>query len=170
MAAWTCPDCHRQFGATGQGHMCRPGLTVAEFLDASPAFTGPVFERVRDHLVAVDREHADGRLIIDPLSTKVLFKNGPTFCILDVKTKWVAVGFSLRRRIESGRLSRRVADDGSKFFHVVNVDDPELIDDEFRAWLTEAYLHGEEPAQAAAGAGDPMVPDDIDFVIAPPPT
>jgi hypothetical protein len=149
--------------------MCRPGVTVDEFLDASPDFIGPVFERVHEHLVAVDREADGGTLIVDPLATKVLFKNGPTFCILEVKTRWVAVGFSLRRRLDSGRLSRKVADYGSKFFHVINVADPELIDDEFRAWLTEAYFHGEEPAQGSAGAGDPMVPDDVDIVIAPPP-
>ena len=169
MPIWTCPDCRREFGATGQGHMCQPGLTVAEFLDRSPDFTGPVFEAVHDHLVSVDREHAEGSLIVDPLAGKVLFKNGPTFCILDVKTKWVAVGFSLRRRLDSGRLSRKVVDDGSKCFHVVNVADPVLIDDEFRTWLTEAYLHGGEPAQPASVGSDPMVPDDIDFVIAPPP-
>jgi len=149
--------------------MCQPGLSVEEFIEASPDFTASVFQAVHDHLVVVDRAHDDGQLIVDPLATKVLFKNGPTFCILDVKTKWVAVGFSLRRRLESGRLSRKVTDYGSKFFHVVNVDDPELIDDEFREWLAEAYSHGDEPAQAAAGAGDPMVPDDVDVVIAPPP-
>ena len=173
MAVWTCPDCRRKFGAAGQGHMCQPGLTVVEFIDVSPGFAGPVFERVLEHLVAVDDQHDDGNLIVDPLAKKVLFKNGPTFCVLDVKTKWVAVGFSLRRRLESGRLSRKVADYGSKFFHVVNVDDPELIDDEFRGWLTEAYVRagsgGDEPTQGAAGGGDPMVPDDVDFVIAPPP-
>ncbi len=149
--------------------MCQPGLSVAEFLDASPPFVKPVFEAVQDHLVAVDREQGDGSLIVDPLAAKVLFKNGPTFCILDVKTKWVAVGFSLRRRLESGRLSRKVIDDGTKYFHVVNVTDPDAIDDEFRGWLIEAYLHGDEPAEAASAGSDPMVPDDVDIFIAPPP-
>jgi len=148
--------------------MCRPGLTVAEFLDASPDFVAPVFERVRDHLVEVDRAHDDGTLIVDPLDGKVLFKNGPTFCILDAKKKWVGVGFSLRRRLASDRLSRKVADYGNKFFHVVNVDDAAMIDDEFADWLTEAYFHGDEPAESVGGV-DPMVPDDVDIVIAPPP-
>jgi hypothetical protein len=149
--------------------MCQPGLTVAEFLRSSPPFTGPVFDAVSEHLVAVDRDQGTGTLIVDPLASKVLFKNGPTFCILDVKTKWVAVGFSLRRQLDSGRLSRKVVDYGAKYFHVVNVADPELIDGEFREWLTEAYFHGDEAADSAPTGNDPMVPDDVDIIISPPP-
>lgn len=154
--------------------MCEPGLTTAQFLAASPDFVAPVFERVRDHLVAVDRDQHDGAgdhqrsLIVDPLDGKVLFKNGPTFCVLEVKKKWVGVGFSLRRRLESGRLSRKVVDYGNKYFHVVNIDDADQIDDEFEDWLTEAYFHGDESSESVSGS-DPMVPDDVDIVIAPPP-
>ena len=181
MAAWTCPDCKREFGAVGRGHICTPGSTVDEFLHASPAFVGPVFERVHEHLVSIDAD-ADGDLIVDPLPKKVLLKNGPTFAILEVKTKWVAVGFSLRRRLDSGRLSRKVADYGSKFFHVVNVTEADEVDDELCDWLTEAYHHGDPDAAdafrdrlasgdddaVASASDDPMLPDDIDFEIAPP--
>lgn len=169
MAPWTCPDCKRSFGAVGRGHMCSPGLTVEQFLLDAPGFVEPVFRAVNDHLRAVDDDHG-GDLIVDPVPHKVLFKNGPTFCIVDVKTKWVAVGFSLRRPLETGRLSRKISDSGGRYYHVVNVDDPDLIDDEFRAWLTEAYHHGAAGKAAARSPInlDPMVPDDIDFEIAPP--
>jgi hypothetical protein len=48
--------------------------------------------------------------------------------------------------------------------------DPALIDDELREWLTEAYHHGANGQGAAPKPSrlDPMVPDDIDFEIAPP--
>ena len=161
MVIWTCPNCDRSFGAKGQGHMCLPGLTIEEFLADVPDFVAPVLTRVRDHLVDVDASDAHGGLIVDPLvKKKVLFKNGPTFCIVDVKKKWVAVGFSLRRKLESGRLSRKVSEYGNKFFHVVNVVDPDDIDDEFCDWLTEAYHHGTE---ASPSSFDPMVPDDVDI-------
>lgn len=169
MAVWTCPDCRRDFGAVGRSHICQPGVSVDAFLAGAPAFVPPVFDAVHEHLVAVDDRDEHGALIVDPIDGKVLFKNGPTFCILEVKTKWVAVGFSLRRQLESGRLSRKVLDYGTKFFHVVNVSDPEQVDDEFRDWLSEAYRHGDEPAEPAVSSGDPMVPDDVDIVIAPPP-
>lgn len=166
MAVWTCPDCDRDFGAVGRNHMCTPGLTIDAFLDGAPEFVAPVFRRVHEHLLSIDEEG----LIVDPLAKKVLFKNGPTFCILDVKTKWVAIGFTLRRKLESARLSRKTADYGGKFHHVVNVDDPDLIDDEFESWLTEAFHHGVERSSddAMASGSDPMIPDDIDFEIAPP--
>ncbi len=174
MTTWTCPDCQREFGAVGRNHMCSPGLSVDRFLAAAPAFVAPVFERVHEHLVALDEE-VGGDLIVDPLAGKVLFKNGPTFCIVDAKTKWVAIGFSLRRRLESGRLSRKVSDAGNRFYHVVNIADPELVDDELVGWLTEAYHHGDDargrevPDGAANVSRAPMVPDDVDFEIAPPP-
>ena len=179
MAAWTCPDCNRRFGAVGRGHMCTPGLSIDEFVQGSPGFVGPVFDRVHEHLLAVDAA-ADGELIVDPLAKKVLLKNGPTFAILDVKTKWVAVGFNLRRQLESDRFSRKVAENGGKFFHVVNVVEPESIDDELCGWLTEAFHHGDPDAadafrdrqvgdvSSASSSDDPMMPDDIDFEIAPP--
>ncbi len=169
MATWTCPDCNRDFGAVGRGHMCSPGLTTAEFVASVPEYVAPIFRAVHDHLRRVDTE-VDGDLIVDPLAKKVLFKNGPTFCILDVKTKWVAVGFSLRRGLETGRLSRKTSEQGGRYYHVINVDDPALIDGEFREWLTEAYHHGAGGKGAASKPSrlDPMVPDDIDFEIAPP--
>jgi len=160
MVVWVCPECDREFGAVGRNHMCSPGLTATEFIAASPDFVGPVFHRVNDHLTRVDESDDGGSLIVDPLpKKKVLFKNGPTFCVLDVKTKWVAVGFSLRRQIQSGRLSRKTVDYGDKFFHVVNVADAGDIDDEFCDWLTEAYHHGQE----SKPSNDPMVPDDVDI-------
>lgn len=80
------------------------------------------------------------------------------------------MGFSLRRSLQTGRLSRKTTDYGARFYHVINVTDPAAIDDEFCEWLTEAYHHGASGSASAAQGGDvdPMVPDDIDFEIAPP--
>lgn len=149
--------------------MCEPGLSVAEFLEGTAPYVRPVFERVSGILADVDAS-SDGDLIVDPLDGKVLFKNGPTFCILDVKTRWVAVGFSVRRRIESGRFSRKVTEYGGKFHHVVNVDDVEMIDAELADWLAESYHLGDPTHSSGGTAGassDPMIPDDVDFEINP---
>jgi hypothetical protein len=160
MATWTCPDCRRDFGAVGRNHVCSPGLSIDDFVAASPAWVEPVLTVVHAHLIDIDATEGTGDLIVDPLTTKVLFKHGPTFCILDVKTKWVAVGFSLHRKLTSGRLSRKVLDYGDKFFHVINVVDAADVDDEFRDWLTEAYHAG---VTARPSLHDPMVPDDVDI-------
>ena len=149
--------------------MCSAGLTVEAFLADAPSFVPPVFHAVHGHQQSVDYQ-VGGDLIVDPLAKKVLFKNGPTFCILDVKTKWVAIGFSLRRSLQTGRLSRKTSDNGGRYYHVINVTDPASIDEEFCEWLAEAYHHGASGNRATAKPSDvdPMVPDDIDFEIAPP--
>ena len=152
--AWTCPDCDRSFGARGRQHLCAPGLTLEEFFAGARPEAEPIFAVIDAHLQTLD-----GDLIVDPLAKKILFKTGPTFAILESMTKWVAIGFTLYRRLESGRLSRKVVDDGGKYHHVVNLTSADQVDEELLEWLGEAF-HGDDPP--ASGAGDPLVPDDID--------
>ncbi len=166
MERWTCPKCSREFGKTNQGHMCNPGLTVAEYFATANDWERPIFDKVAEHLQGL------GDVIVDPLAIGILFKNGPMLCELRAKKKWTALGFFLRRRLTSNKLSRKVADYQGKFFHVINVDDPADIDDEILAWLTEAYhiaggnleaaARAADPASSAADDDQPMVPDDID--------
>ncbi len=151
--AWTCPDCKRSFGAKGRNHMCQPGLTLEEHFAAARPEAAPIFEVINAHL-----ETLDGDLIVDPLSKKILFKNGPTIAILESMTKWVALGFTLRRRVVSTRFSRKVIDYQGKFYHVVNLTSAAQVDDELLEWLSEAFHKGDGPSVGA----DPMVPDDID--------
>lgn len=87
-----------------------------------------------------------------------------------------AVGFFLRRRLTSARLSRKVVDYQGKYFHVVNVNDASIVDDELLEWLTEAFHVAGGDTEAAAriaaanGGSDTsetvdetsMVPDDIE--------
>ena len=139
---------------------CEPALSIDEYFANARPFERPVFDAVHAGI-----QHLDG-LIVDPLGIGILLKNGPMFAELRAKTKWVAVGFSLGRKLESGRLSRKVVDYGHKYFHVINVADPELIDDELIEWLIEAYhLAGgtlRSYRNDPEAAGDGMVPDDVD--------
>jgi len=151
--AWTCPNCKRSFGAKGTSHMCQPGLTLDEYFISARPEAAPIFEVIHAHLQTLD-----GDLIVDPLEKKILFKNGPTFAILDSMTKWVALGFTLRRKASSGRFSRKVSEMNGRYHHVINLTAPEQVDDEILGWLTEAFYKGELPDD---GDGS-MVPDDID--------
>ncbi len=151
--AWTCPKCDRSFGAKGTGHMCRPGLTLDEHFATARPEAEPIFRVINEHLKTLD-----GDLIVDPLEKKILFKNGPTIAILDSMTKWVALGFTLRRKAASNRFSRKVTEYQGKYYCVLNLTDPDQIDAEVLDWLTEAFYKGDVPTEGA----DPMVPDDID--------
>ena len=152
--AWTCPNCDRRFGAPGQSHMCAPGLTLTEYFAGARPEAEPIFHAINDHL-----ETLDGDLIVDPVNArKILFKNGPTFAILDSMTKWVALGVTLTRKLDTPRQSRKVTETGSKYHHVFNLTGAEMVDDEMLGWLTEAFHQGKPPS----AEDDALIPDDID--------
>lgn len=156
MAVWTCPKCKRKFGKAKTRHTCAPGLTLEDFFATAKPWEQPVFEVVNAHLASLP-ENDD--LIVDPIDVGIMFKHGPMICMLRSMTKWTALGFSLRRELKSSKLSRKVTGYQGKFYHVINVNDPEQIDDEVLEWLAEAFY---APVGGAPMGSDPMVPDDID--------
>jgi hypothetical protein len=52
------------------------------------------------------------------------------------------VWFVLSRRVEHPRVTRHLAATSTRTAHAVRVRSPDEVDDELRAWLTEAYLAG----------------------------
>ena len=77
------------------------------------------------------------------MSVGIFFKRRSTFAQLRPMTRWVALGFSLSRRLTSPRLSRKVVEHGRRHYHVINVTEPSDVDDEILDWLTEAW-HADE--------------------------
>ncbi|MEM9515173.1 MAG: DUF5655 domain-containing protein [Actinomycetota bacterium] len=156
MAAWTCPSCERSFGARGRSHVCTPGVGLDELLASAHPLTRPVFERIVDTIRTVDH---DDELIIDPISKGVLLKRDAMFCMITPMKQWVAVGVTLGRKLDTDRISRKVASQGARHYHVFNVTSVEHIDDELLDWVVEAF----GPTEAATSSSDPMVPDDVDI-------
>ena len=136
--------------------MCAPGLTLDEFFETAKPWEQPIFEKVHACLSALP-DNDD--LIVDPIDVGIMFKHGPMVCMLRSMTKWTALGFSLRRQLTSSKLSRKVVEYQGKFYHVINVTDPDQIDDEVLEWLEEAFYApvGGPPSNASG-----MVPDDVD--------
>ncbi len=136
--------------------MCSPGLTLDEFFATAKPWERPIFEVVNAHFASLE-ENDD--LIVDPIDVGIMFKHGPLVCMLRSMTKWTALGFSLRRQLTSSKLSRKVTAYQGKFYHVINVTEPEQIDDEVLDWLTEAFY---APVGGQPAGNDSMVPDDVD--------
>lgn len=150
---WTCPKCKRVFGRRNQSHLrCEPARSRQDYFASAKPWEEPLLTAVEAHFEGV------GDIIVDPLEVGILLKNGPMFAELRPKAKWTALGFNLGRKLTSGKLSRKVVSHGKKYFHVINVREPDELDDEILGWLTEAYhlAGGTQPG------ADPMVPDDID--------
>jgi hypothetical protein len=55
------------------------------------------------------------------------------------KDRWVALSFSLPRKVEHDRIVRKVVEYHGRYFHVANLRSPDDLDDRLRACLTEAY-------------------------------
>lgn len=135
---WQCPECDRRFGRANQGHECAPAMAIDEYFETGPAFERPIFEAIHRHLMTLDPD-----IWFEPVSVGIFFKRRTVFCSLRTKTKWTAVGFNLDRKLEHGRLSRKVVEHGKRYFHVVNVKAADEVDDLLLAWITESWHHDE---------------------------
>lgn len=138
MAGWTCPSCGRLFRRRGQSHECAAAVSLDEYFSTGPEHERPVFEAVMDHLAGVGPVH------VEPVSVGIFLKRAQTFAQLRPKDRWVALSFSLPRRVAHERIVRKVIDYHGRHYHVANLRGPDDLDDRLRAWLTEAYLSSPE--------------------------
>lgn len=113
-------------------------MTVDDYFTTGPPFERPIFERILEHLQTLDPD-----IWFEPVSVGIFFKRRSTFVSLRTMTKWIAVSFSLDRRLEHDRLSRKVVSHGTRYFHVVNVRSADDIDEQLLDWLTQAW-HDDE--------------------------
>jgi hypothetical protein len=135
VTAWTCPKCGRQFGRTKQSHECAPAMSVEEYFSTGPPHERPVFEAVMSHLESVGPVH------VEPVSVGIFLKRARTFAELRPMQQWVALSFSLPRRVSHPRITRKVVSYHGRYYHIANLRGPDDIDDRIRDWLTEAYVN-----------------------------
>lgn len=133
MPGWTCPECGRSFGRNRQSHDCSPGLTLDEYFASGPVHERPVFDAVMTHLDTVGPVH------LDVVSVGIFLKNPRKFGELRPKDRWVAVSFTLDRRVTHRTITRRVVEYSGRFWHTANVAEPGDVDEALRELLTEAY-------------------------------
>ena len=96
-----------------------------------------------------------GPVHVEPVSVGIFFKRGRRVAELRPKDRWVALSFSLNRRVQHPTITRKVMPYNGRYYHVANLRSPEDFDDRLREWLTESYLAAggaAEPRTAASGA------------------
>ncbi|HEX7276892.1 MAG TPA: DUF5655 domain-containing protein [Acidimicrobiales bacterium] len=136
--SWTCPSCHRLFGRTRQSHECAPAMTLDEYFATGPARERPIFEAVMAALDDVGPVH------VEPVSVGIFLKRAGSFAQLRPQQRWVALSIGLRRVVSHRAITRKVQLWSGRHYHVFNLRGPEDVDDDIRAWLTEAYLDAPE--------------------------
>jgi hypothetical protein len=109
-------------------------MSLEEYFSTGPAHERPIFDAVMDHLTTVGAVH------VEPVSVGIFLKRARTFAELRPMQRWVALSFSLARRVEHPRITRKPVQYHGRSFHVANLRTPEDFDDRLRDWLTEAYL------------------------------
>jgi hypothetical protein len=121
------------FGRTEQRHDCAPGLSIDEYFESGPSHERPVYDALIAHLETIGPVHAD------VVSVGIFFKNPKKFAELRPMQRWVAVSFMLRRRAHHRTITKKVVDDGRRFWHTANVASPDDLDADLLALITESY-------------------------------
>jgi hypothetical protein len=109
-------------------------MTLEDYFSTGPPHERPVFDEVMRHLATVGPVH------VEPVSVGIFLKRARTFAELRPMQHWVALSFSLSRRVQHRSIVRKPIAGRGRHHHVANVRGPEDVDDDLRGWLTEAYL------------------------------
>lgn len=109
-------------------------MSVDEYFATGPAHERPVYEAVAAHLATVGPVH------VEPVSVGIFLKRSSTFAELRPTARAVALWLALPGVVEHPRVRRRVRVSAARTYHLVHLREPSDVDDDVRAWLTEAYL------------------------------
>ncbi len=109
-------------------------MQLDEYFSTGPTFERPVFDAVMDHLRSI------GEPFLEPVSVGVFVKrDGVSVLQLRPMTKWVAVCLFMPRTVNDHRIARKPIASGRTVYHVVNVRNPDEVDDVVKGWITEAW-------------------------------
>jgi len=147
---WTCPACGRTFANRNQTHTCAaPTDLDGHFAGADPAVR-ETFERV----LAVVR--AAGPVTVLPEKTRIALHVRMSFAALMPRRRWLNGHLVLARRVDSPRFTRVETYSPRNVLHAFRLTAPDEVDDEFAAWLGEAYRVGrQEHLNRAGGNASP---------------
>ena len=109
-------------------------MSVEEYFSTGPAHERPVFDAVMAHVDGLGDVH------VEPVSVGILLKHGRRFAELRPMQKWVALSFSLRRQVSHRLIVRKPVAYHGRHWHTANARTADDVDDDIKAWLTEAYL------------------------------
>lgn len=109
-------------------------MSIEEYFSTGPAHERPVYEAVMRHLASVGPVH------VEPVSVGIFLKRARSFAQLRPRDKWVALSFSLDRRVDHPTIVRKVVPYSGRYHHVANIRRPEDLDAQLLGWITEAYM------------------------------
>jgi hypothetical protein len=136
-ALWRCRECRREFANRNQSHACGRYKLADHFRNKPPEIRA-LYNRVVAALRAI------GPVRILPEKTRIAFQVRMSFAQVTPRQKWLDGHVVLARRLEHPRFRRIETISPRNHVHVFRLSQRSEIDADFRAWLAEAYLVGEQ--------------------------
>jgi hypothetical protein len=134
---WRCPECGRSFANRNQTHSCSNVSLESHFKGKS--------ERVRELFVKlVGLIKKCGPVKILPEKTRIAFQVRMSFIAVQVRRNYLIGHFVFGRRIENPRFLRVETFSPRNHLHAFRLSNLSDLDDEFAAWIREAYAVGEQ--------------------------
>jgi hypothetical protein len=133
---WVCPRCGRTFANRNQVHTCaRLGDLDEHFARSSPEVRA-IFDRVRAAAEAL------GPVEVLPERTRIALHARMSFAAFMPRRRWLAGHLVLARRVDSARFSQIQVISARNIVHQFRLDRRDDVDEQFAAWLAEAYQVG----------------------------
>jgi hypothetical protein len=134
---WRCDRCGREFANRNQSHACGRHALAAHFDGKDPEV-----RRLFDAVLAAVQ--ALGPVTVLPEKTRIAFQVRMSFAQVTPRRRWLDGHVVLARRLEHPRFRSIQTFSPRNHLHVFRLERLADVDDDFRAWLAEAYVVGEQ--------------------------
>ena len=128
---WTCPKCKREFKNRNQDHTC--GVFTVENVFGNYPETLQLFNHVKQ-LVS----HF-GEIKVTPVKNAVMFSVQTNFLVLKPHRNYLIIEFTSNECHNEFPVEKCIKITKTRYFHLVNIDSIENIDEQLKNWLKEAY-------------------------------
>jgi len=133
---WTCPACGRSFANHNQTHTCARLGELSRHFDRTSPVVRAIFDRV------VEVASASGPLEVLPEKSRIALHARMSFAAFMPRKDWLAGHLVLAREIRHPRFTKIETYSPRNVVHQFRLTAPEDVDDQFAAWLAEAYQVG----------------------------
>jgi uncharacterized protein DUF5655 len=134
---WRCPKCRRVFANRNQSHACGTHSLATHF-----AGKPPVIRALFDAVLAAIRDVGPVRVL--PEKTRIAFQVRMSFAQVTPRRQWLDGHVVLARRLEHPRFTKVETFSPRNHLHAFRLQSVADVDEEFRAWIAEAYRVGEQ--------------------------
>ena len=133
---WECAKCGRAFANRNQAHTCAPLGDLDRHFAGSVPDVRATFDAVLAEVSAL------GPVQVLAEKTRIALQVRMSFAAFMPRRRWLNGHLVLARRIDNPRFLRIEALSPRNVVHSFRLTTPGEVDEEFAAWLSEAYAVG----------------------------